>query len=310
MLSIQIPFYNLVLLAFSLFTYIQVEIITSPANARRRIISLQHSGKKIGFVPTMGALHAGHEKLIESSVNECDTTVASIFVNHAQFNNLRDYEKYPKTLEADVSRLEETGCDILFAPSAEEMYPQLPKVTISFPSLQKVMEARHRPGHFEGVALVVAKLFHAVPAHRAYFGQKDWQQFLIIRQLVADLCFDITVKPVATVRESTGLAMSSRNLRLSADGLKKASVFYRSLKLAQKALLAGTGVKEVTEMVKKEINAVGGVKLEYFEVANNETLELLERVEGDESTASLFIAGYIEDIRLIDNIFLKEETYQ
>lgn len=258
----------------------------------------------------MGALHPGHEKLVEMSENECDVSVASIFVNHAQFNNPLDYEKYPKNLEADVSRLEKTGCNILFAPSAGEMYPQLPKVSISFPSLQRGLEAQHRPGHFEGVALVVAKLFHALPANVAYFGQKDWQQFLIIRQLVADLSFDIAVKSVATVREPTGLAMSSRNLRLSPEGLKKAAVFYRSLKLAQKGLLTGKGVKEVKEMVKREINAVGGVKLEYFEVANNETLELLERVEGDEPTTSLFIAGYIEDIRLIDNIFLKEGTYQ
>ena len=269
---------------------------------------MQHAGKKIGFVPTMGALHPGHEKLIENAVNECDITVASIFVNHAQFNNPLDYEKYPKTLEADVSRLEKTGCDILFAPSAGEMYPQLPKVSISFPPLQKVLEAEYRPGHFEGVALVVAKLFNAVPAQVAYFGQKDWQQFLIIRQLVVDLSFDITVKAVATVRESTGLAMSSRNQRLSTDGLKKASVFYRSLKLAQKELLAGKEVNEVKEIVRREIRAIDDVQLEYFEVANNETLELLQRVEGDESTTSLFIAGYIEDIRLIDNIFLKEET--
>ncbi len=310
MLSIQIPFYNLVLLPFSLFIFSKVEIFTALADIRERVLSLREAGKKIGFVPTMGALHQGHEQLIKTSLAQTDITVVSIFVNPAQFNNAADFEKYPNKLEEDIGRLKKLGCHMVFTPASSEMYPASPLVKIAFPSLQHGMEGAFRPGHFEGVALVVAKLFHLVPAHKAYFGQKDWQQYLIIKQLVADLAFNIQVVPVATVREPDGLAMSSRNLRLSAEGRKKAVVFNRMLINARQALLQGKSVAEVRISVELETKKTAGASLEYFEVVNRETLQPVERVDDDGAPVSLFIAGYVEGVRLIDNIFLKEETEQ
>jgi len=280
-----------------------VEIVKSPTECRNKVLSLRANGKKIGFVPTMGALHKGHLKLVEEAARQSDFVVVSIFVNPAQFDNAADFEKYPSSFESDLKLLESYGCDLIFAPAASEMYAHKTLVNISFPALQEEMEGRYRPGHFEGVALVVSKLFHLVPAHSAFFGQKDWQQVAVIRQLVKDLSFDIQVVDIPTIREADGLAMSSRNQRLTDAQKKKAAVFHECLLMAKAALLSGDSVERVKKAVENKVAGLDGVILEYFEVAHRETLKPVKRVEEGEPT-SLFIAGYVGEVRLIDNIFL------
>jgi pantoate--beta-alanine ligase len=306
-LSIHIPFYNLVLLPFSSFIISVVEIVTSPVECRKKILSLTVEGKNVGFVPTMGALHQGHLELVRQAKLSCDFVVVSIFVNRTQFNSKEDFEKYPKTFDGDAAKLRQSGCDIVFAPSDGDMYPGTPEVKITFPSLQKSMEGHYRPGHFEGVALVVSKLLHLVPAQKAFFGRKDWQQVLIIKQLVKDLLFDTEIVSVPTVREADGLAMSSRNQRLSEVERSVAVIFSKSLFSAREKLLAGGSVEETVASVRQAFDGKPEARLEYFEIANRETLEPVQSVETN-VPVSLFIAGYVGDVRLIDNIFLQEET--
>jgi pantoate--beta-alanine ligase len=263
----------------------------------------KYRGKSIGLVPTMGALHAGHISLFKASKAQNDLTVGSIFVNPIQFNNANDLSKYPRTLEKDIQLLETVGCDVLFNPEAAEMYPQQATVTLDFGSLDKVMEGKFRPGHFSGVALVVSKLFNIVQPDRAYFGQKDWQQFAIIRKLIEELNFDITLHSVATLRESDGLALSSRNLRLDSEQRRKANVFYEALLQAKTDLKAGEPLTRVKAKVRDVIEKPADVKLEYFELADSKNLNLLENVE-QSGKPIMCIAGYVGDIRLIDNMFL------
>ena len=307
MLSIHIPFYNLVLQPFDSLIISAVEIVKSLIECRNKVLSLRAENTNVGFVPTMGALHQGHLELIKQAVSSCDFVVASIFVNPAQFNSREDFEKYPKTFNADVDKLRKAGCDMLFVPSDKDMYPTEPAIKIAFPDLQRNMEGRFRPGHFEGVSLVVSKLFHIVPAQKAFFGQKDWQQTLVVKRLVSDLLFDIEIVTVPTAREADGLAMSSRNERLSPANRLAAPVFNRCLCMAREQLLAGTPLSEVESMVKREFESGQEVALEYFEVANRETLEPVSAVD-TKVPVSLFIAGYAGGVRLIDNIFLQEET--
>ena len=263
----------------------------------------KYRGKSIGLIPTMGALHAGHISLFKASKAQNDLTVGSIFVNPIQFNNANDLSKYPRTLEKDIQLLETVGCDVLFNPEAAEMYPQQATVTLDFGSLDKVMEGKFRPGHFSGVALVVSKLFNIVQPDRAYFGQKDWQQFAIIRKLIEELNFDITLHSVATLRESDGLALSSRNLRLDSEQRRKANVFYEALLQAKTDLKAGEPLTRVKAKVRDVIEKPADVKLEYFELADSKNLNLLENVE-QSGKPIMCIAGYVGDIRLIDNMFL------
>lgn len=307
MLSIHIPFYNLVLLPFSSLIISAVEIVTSPVECRKKILSLTVEGKNIGFVPTMGALHDGHMELVRQAKLSCDFVVVSIFVNRTQFNNEEDFKKYPKSFDSDAEKLRQSGCDIVFAPGDSDMYPGTPEVKITFPRLQKSMEGRYRPGHFEGVALVVSKLLHVVPAQKAFFGRKDWQQVLIIKQLVRDLHFFSEIISVPTVREPDGLAMSSRNQRLSEKERSLAVIFSKSLYMAREKLLAGESVEGAVASVRQAFDRLPEARLEYFEIANRETLEPVQSVETS-IPVSLFIAGYVGGVRLIDNIFLQEET--
>ena len=257
----------------------------------------------VGLVPTMGALHAGHLSLIKTAKNQGCLTVCSIFVNPAQFNNPEDLKKYPRTLEADVALLENAGCDVLFFPSVEEMYATKNVITFDFDHLDKTMEGEFRPGHFSGVALVVSKLFHIVhPAH-AFFGQKDWQQFTIVKQLVKDLNFDLQLHAVPTLREEDGLAMSSRNQRLNSEQRKKALIFYKTLLDAQQQLLAGKTMSDIEKASKRNIEQDKECTLEYLRLAHRENLTALSSVE-ESDTAVLCIAGFIGDVRLIDNILL------
>jgi pantoate--beta-alanine ligase len=264
------------------------------------------SGKTIGFVPTMGALHKGHIALIKAAQEQNKLTVCSVFVNPTQFNNPADLLKYPRTLEKDMQLLEEVRCDVLFSPETHEIYPEKTTLKFDFGDLDKVMEGKFRPGHFSGVGLIVAKLLHIVDPDHAYFGQKDWQQFAIIRNLVEELSFNVMLHSVTTLRESDGLALSSRNLRLTTEQREVAGVFYLALRTAQKLLQSGTSLASVKQTIAQLIEAKPGVTLEYFEVAESKNLNVLQNVEGSKQPI-LCIAGYVGEIRLIDNLFLDQE---
>lgn len=263
----------------------------------------KRQGRTVGLVPTMGALHPGHLALVEASKKANDVTVSSIYVNPAQFNNTKDLEKYPRTLENDAALLEKVGCDVLFAPDNSEIYPEKPLIRFDFGHLDKVMEGEFRPGHFSGVALVVSKLFHMVEPDHAYFGRKDFQQFAIIRQLVNDLNFNLTLHCIDTLREADGLAMSSRNLRLNGEERQLATIFYKGLQEARQKLQEGLAVAEVKRLIRQKIDAQPHTRLEYLEVVDPLNLNPLNNVR-ECNQPILCIAGYIGEIRLIDNMFL------
>ena len=280
-----------------------MEIFKQIAPLKAFLRDLKCQGKSVGLVPTMGALHNGHISLFRASKAENQVTVGSIFVNPIQFNNHNDLIKYPRTIEKDTQLLETVGCDVLFSPENEEMYPEKATIAMDFGHLDKVMEGKFRPGHFSGVALVVSKLFNIVQPDQAYFGQKDWQQFAVIQRLTEEMNFAIKLHSVATLREKDGLALSSRNLRLDPEQRKKANIFYKSLFEAKTALARGSSLARVKDTVRDMIEAHPDVRLEYFELADSQNLNLLENVE-DSRQPIMCIAGYIGEIRLIDNMFL------
>ncbi|QCR24054.1 pantoate--beta-alanine ligase [Pontibacter sp. SGAir0037] len=281
-----------------------MEVITQTSILKEQVQTFRCNGQQIGFVPTMGALHEGHLQLLRASKKENDITICSIFVNPTQFNNPDDYKLYPRTLEQDTALLERVGCDLLFAPNAEEVYPQQSLLQFSFGKLEAVMEGEHRPGHFNGVATVVSKLFHIVQPHKAYFGQKDLQQVAIIRQLVYGLSFDLQLVCYPTVREESGLAMSSRNKRLTAQQREQAAHLYKSLQLAQE-LLRKQPVFVIKDEVKAYLHQVEGINLEYFEIADALTLQPVEHLEpGSGKEVALCMAAHVGEVRLIDNLLV------
>lgn len=267
------------------------------------LVEKRKQGNTLGFVATMGALHEGHLKLIRESQNDNSVTICSIFVNPSQFNNPEDLQKYPRTLEKDIMLLEKGGCDALFCPEVETMYSQKSYLRFDFGHLDKVMEGQFRPGHFSGVALVVSKLLHIVEPHVAYFGQKDWQQFAIIRQLVSELQFNVTLKSIPTLREASGLAMSSRNARLTNIQRENAALIYNTLLIASDKLRAGDSIPAVKKVVTEMLEADKDFKVEYFEIADSENLTLLNNVT-ESAQPILCIAVFVGDVRLIDNMFL------
>jgi pantoate--beta-alanine ligase len=281
----------------------KMEIFKQIAPLKVFLKAIKMSHKTIGLVPTMGALHQGHLSLIEASKSRNSVTIASIYVNPTQFNNAGDLQKYPKTLSKDVEMLEKVGCDAVFCPDDKEMYAETSIVTFDFGHLDKVMEGKFRPGHFSGVALVVSKLFNIVQPDAAYFGQKDWQQFAIIRQLADELKFSLSLFSTPILREPDGLAMSSRNLRLNEKQRANASVFHKALIMARESLSSGKDLAIVKEKVKKMVEQTPEMSLEYFELADSKNLTLLNRVD-KAIVPILCIAGYAGDIRLIDNMFL------
>lgn len=278
-----------------------MKIFYSIAETQNYLKAQQKTGKTIGFVPTMGALHAGHISLIEASKQENSLTVCSIFVNPTQFNNPDDLKGYPRTLEKDSEMLLEVGCDVVFAPSAEEMYPSLPKIKLNFGSLENVMEGKFRPGHFNGVGIVVSKLFHIVKPDKAYFGLKDLQQVAVIRKMVSDFSFDLQIIPCATLREADGLAMSSRNMRLSIEARAMAPNIYKTLQLAKEKLQIGTSSKETLGLVNSFLSTIPAIELEYLEIADFDTLEPIEQAGAIGKTA-VCIAAFLGGVRLIDNV--------
>lgn len=284
-----------------------MQIIREKSTLRQYIKQAKHRNQKIGFVPTMGALHEGHLSLIRASKQENnDLTVCSIFVNPTQFNNLDDFINYPSQEKDDIEKLLKEGCDAVFIPTVSEMYPSdngRHSLSIHFGKLETVLEGKFRPGHFNGVALIVSKLFHLVEPDKAYFGQKDLQQCLIVRKLVEDLGFPVEIVVCPIVRENDGLAMSSRNLRLSPAERKLAPKLYETLLLAKNALLSGNTVEEAQQRACDFIAQFPEIRLEYLEIVDKYTLDSLQYRPSPEK-AVICIAAYLGKVRLIDNLTL------
>ncbi|MCU0467484.1 MAG: pantoate--beta-alanine ligase [Arcicella sp.] len=259
-------------------------------------------GKSVGLVPTMGALHQGHLSLIEASKNENQVTVCSIFVNPTQFNNAHDLAVYPRTLESDCEMLTSAGCDVVFAPTVEEIYPQLPNLKFDFGDLERVMEGTFRPGHFNGVGIVVSKLFNIVQPDGAYFGQKDLQQCAVINRLVKDLSFSLKLNICPTLRETDGLAMSSRNRNLSPEQRALAPHIYKALQKASQLLQEGTSGEAVKVAVQNYLSEIPAIALEYFEISNFDTLQPINELS--EGKTALCIAAFMGKTRLIDNVIV------
>jgi len=263
---------------------------------------LRQEGKRIGFVPTMGYLHEGHLSLVRKAKDLCDSVVVSIFVNPTQFGPGEDFERYPRDEEGDKSKLEQEGVDFLFIPEIRDMYLLGYQTYVDVTEVSKGLCGDFRPGHFRGVATVVAKLFNLVKPHVAIFGEKDYQQLLVIKRMAKDLNFDIEIIPGRTVREEDGIAMSSRNTYLSPEARKKATVLYRSLRKGKELFDSGErDVSTLSQTIRKEIESEEDVTLQYVEIRDAETLERIERVN---RPAAIAVAAIIGSVRLIDNIII------
>ena len=258
--------------------------------------------KSVGFVPTMGALHDGHISLIKKSKLENDLTVCSIFVNPTQFNNAADLKKYPVTTETDINKLEKVGCDILFMPSVEEMYPVNNEPEYyELGMLETILEGSFRPGHFQGVCMIVDKLLAIVKPTSLYIGRKDYQQCMVIKKMMADKKYNITLHICDTVRETDGLAMSSRNMRLNFEERQQALCIIESLNLIKNNIVPGELIfikNDATNFLEKN-----GYKVDYTEIADAKTLELQNEWDGKKKLVAL-VAAYLNTVRLIDNIVL------
>ena len=263
----------------------------------------KNAGKSVGLVPTMGALHEGHASLVRRSVKENDVTVVSIFLNPTQFNDPKDLERYPRTLESDCKLLEQCGAQIAFAPSVNEMYPEPDTRSFSYPPTDSVMEGARRPGHFNGVCQIVSKLFMITEPDRAYFGEKDFQQICVIRRMVADLGFKMDIVPCPVIREASGLAMSSRNSLLTPDEKVLAANIYRVMK---ESLSLGLSVRETEAWVTDTLNAIEGLEVEYYSIVNGETLaEVNSWDDAPHIVGCITVYCGHTPIRLIDHIRYK-----
>ena len=281
-----------------------MKIVNSIKDLKAYLAEAKQDNKKIGFVPTMGALHNGHLSLVQHCVKNNDVCVVSVFVNPTQFNDKHDLETYPRTLEADCALLESAGCDYVFAPSVEEMYPEPDTRTFDLGTVSEVMEGAKRPGHFNGVCQIVSKLFNAVQPNRAYFGEKDFQQLAIIREMVRQLKYNLEIVGCSIVREEDGLALSSRNKRLSAEERENALNISRTL-FKSRNFAATHTVSETQKMVEDAIEAAPGLRMEYFEIVDGNTLQKISNWE-DTSYVVGCITVFCGEVRLIDNIKYKE----
>ncbi|RZJ62015.1 MAG: pantoate--beta-alanine ligase [Hymenobacter sp.] len=280
-------------------------IFTTAAELRAHAEQVRAAGRRIGLIPTMGALHAGHLQLVRAAAQVCDEVIASVFVNPTQFNNPDDLRLYPRLPEQDAAALAPAGCTVLFMPTVAEVYPQPAVLRFDFGPLEQVMEGAHRPGHFNGVATVVSKLFHLARPHVAYFGQKDFQQVAIVRQLLADLSFDLELIVFPTVREASGLAMSSRNARLSAEALAVAPLLYQILQQAAAQVRLGAPPAAVQQQALAMLAQETQFTPEYFEIADAQTLQPLSSYEVGRP-AVLCVAAHLGGVRLIDNVVVGE----
>lgn len=283
-----------------------MKIVHTISDLQAHLVALRAQGKRIGLVPTMGALHDGHASLVSRCAQENEVAVVSVFVNPTQFNDQTDLAKYPRTLEADCLLLERCGADFVFAPAVEEMYPRPDERSFSYPPLDTVMEGAFRPGHFNGVCQIVSKLFDAVGPDVAYFGEKDFQQLAIIREMVRRMGYDLQIVGCPIIREQDGLALSSRNQRLSAEDRQHALAISRTL-FASRDYAANHTVSETLQWVKQAIAEADGLSLEYFEIVDGDTLQTLSCWE-DATSAVGCITVFCGEVRLIDNIKYKETT--
>ncbi|WP_136441839.1 pantoate--beta-alanine ligase [Pacificoceanicola onchidii] len=274
-------------------------IIRTKSELRAMVKTWQKAGEVVGVVPTMGALHDGHLSLVAAAKAGCDRVIVTIFVNPKQFNNPSDLENYPRTEEDDARKLERFSVDAVYVPGPEEIYPEGFASTVSVAGLTDVLCGAHRPGHFDGVATVVTKLFTQTRAERAYFGEKDFQQLQVVRRLSADLDLDVDVVGCPTIREEDGLAMSSRNLLISDRARVKAPALNEAMEEMADGLRAGGTATELAEKARARILAAGFNEVEYLDLRANDDLRLLERPEGD---CRLLAAAWLAGVRLIDNI--------
>lgn len=259
-----------------------------------------NENKTIGFVPTMGTLHFGHLSLIKKAKKKCDLVICSIFINPIQFNKQEDLDNYPKNFDTDVEQLQGVNCDILFYPSVKEMYPTKIEKTFDFGTLATVMEGEHRPGHFNGVAIVIERFFQLINPNYAYFGEKDFQQLAIIKALTKQLCVKTKIIGSEIIREPSGLAMSSRNQRLSEEEKDAASEIYKALSYVSKHKTNFT-IDELTIFFKNKLNANPFLNVEYFEIADGNSLQPIKNWE-DSNYQVAFTAVNVGNVRLIDNM--------
>lgn len=274
-------------------------IIRQLAELRAKHSDWIRAGERVAVVPTMGALHAGHLSLVEAAKAACDRVIVTIFVNPKQFNNPEDLANYPRTEHEDAIKLVPYDVDVIYVPDPDQIYPDGFASTVSVTGVADQMEGASRPGHFDGVATVVAKLFLQTGAHQAFFGEKDFQQLLVVRRMARDLDIPIEVVGCPTVREASGLAMSSRNMRLSAEGVSKAGALYPILTSLAGELSAGGAFADLKQQSEAAILAAGFDELEYLSLCSAEDLSATELAR---EPARLFVAAWIEGVRLIDNI--------
>ena len=279
-----------------------MKIIDTVAALQLDVTEAKQQGLSVGLVPTMGALHEGHASLIRQCVAENQLTVVSVFVNPTQFNDPKDLQHYPRTFEADAQLIASLGGDIVFAPSVEEIYPQEDKRVFSYPPIDTVMEGARRPGHFNGVCQIVSKLFDMVSPDKAYFGEKDFQQIAVVRAMMRDLGYKFQLVPCPIVRETSGLALSSRNALMSEDERVLATNIYRTLRESVVFSQAHT-VEETQQFVVNQLNALEGLEVEYYEIVNGETLQTVTSWEdAAQIQGCITVFCGARPVRLIDNI--------
>lgn len=274
-------------------------VVRSVAEVRAQIAQWRRAGDNIAVVPTMGALHEGHLSLVRSAKGRANRVIVTLFVNPTQFNNAEDLAKYPRDEASDIARLDAEHVDMLFAPDVAEMYPEGFATKVSVSRLSEGLCGAHRPGHFDGVATVVTKLLLQTQADSAFFGEKDYQQLSVIRRLARDLDIPVEIVGVPTVREADGLAMSSRNVRLSETARKQAPAMAEALRAAGAAIEAGQSVSSATDTAKTTLLTAGYSQVEYLELRDAETLEPISKLD---RPARLLAAGWLDGVRLIDNI--------
>ncbi|WP_077621757.1 pantoate--beta-alanine ligase [Sediminibacillus massiliensis] len=280
-----------------------MEIVRSVANLQQYTCEFREKGCKIGFVPTMGFLHEGHQRLMQQARAENDIVIASIFVNPLQFGANEDYETYPRNENQDVSVSKSEKVDILFIPTVAEMYPEEPSITMQVTKRTEALCGKSRPGHFDGVVTVLSKLFHIVNPHNVYFGKKDAQQVAVVDALVKDLNFPVTIVPVDTVRENDGLAKSSRNVNLTKEEREEAKFLYKALRVGHQSIIDGeknpiTIVKEVKAFIKQHTRG----KIDYVELLDYPELTSIDEISGQ---VILAVAVFFDKVRLIDNMIIQ-----